>query len=302
MRPWVLRALVMTLLYGVGQTAFVALSSRFVDQTLWWTVLLLGLLLLVGLVWGGAEVIADRVPPEWTWVKASLTTGPAAGLLNWILLTVFVDSVGVEDLGSALVGRAAFTVLLVLTSVSLGSWFGWLSLRRSGDPRAERDPGADVDAPGEDALALPTTRAGEPAEAPVLPASTAERVAARRARRLSEREARESGHAPSPSPAPAARSASPDDDPVRVPFGGGPFGDPPSSPTPAAPATGSGYASPVVAVLPPVAPLPTPGEQATGSGADDAEADDHHRGSRRRFGLRRPSPGPDASGESDAER
>jgi hypothetical protein len=297
----------MTLLYGVGQTAFVALSSRFVDQTLLWTILLLGLLLLVGLVWGGAEVIADRIPPEWTWLKASLATGPAAGLLTWVLLALFVDSVGVEDLGSALVGRASFTVLLVLASVSLGSRFGWISLRRSGDPRAADDPGADVDEPvGEDAI--PSTRAGEAGGAPVLPASTAERVAARRARRLEEREAREAGRAPEtpapagpaparPSPAPAAsrRSGSRGDDPARVPFGGGPFGETPSSPTPAA--RDSGYASPVVAVLPPVTPLPAQADGTTGSraghGDADGDADDQPRSTRRRrFGLRRPGTDP----------
>ncbi len=311
MRPWVLRALAMTLLYGVGQTAFVALSSRFVDQTLLWTILLLGVLLLVGLVWGGAEVIADRIPPEWTWLKASLVTGPAAGLLSWILLMSFVDSVGVEDLSSALVGRAAFTVLLVLASVSLGSRFGWISLRRSGDPRAEQDPSADTDEPGEDYTG-PSTRSGEPDAAPVLPASTAERVAARRARRLEERERREAGldpAVPAPTPAPAAAapaaaaSSSPGrsrraggrgDDPTRVPFGSGPFADPPSAPTPAsspAPASSGGYASPVVAVLPPVTPLPAQPDQATGPEEGDDDGSDGRRsgGARRRFGLRRPA-------------
>jgi hypothetical protein len=317
-RPWVLRALAMTLLYGVGQTLFVALSSRLVDLTLLWSVLLLGIVLLVGLVWGGAEVIADRVPPEWTWLKASLVTGPAAGLLSWILLLSFVDAVGVEDLGAALVGRASFTVLLVLASVSLGSRFGWLSLRRSGDPRADEDPGADVDEPAEPGVGAATTWSGEPAAAPVLPASTAERVAARRARRLEEREQREAGVAPSPAgtPSPAGSPspvASPDgsprpaprpaaarsrrtgargDDPVRVPFGTGPFADPPSSPTPAASGGDGGYASPVVAVLPPVTPLPAATESTAGAETADDDESEGRRGGKRRFGLRRP--GPDA--------
>ena len=324
-RPWVLRALIMTLLYGVGQTLFVALSARLVDLTTLWSVLLLGIVLLVGLVWGGAEVIADRVPPEWTWLKASLVTGPAAGLLSWILLLSFVDSVGVEDLGASLVGRASFTVLLVLASVSLGSRFGWLSLRRSGDPRADQDPGADVDEPAEDA-AGPTTRSGQAGPAPSIPASTAERVAARRARRVEEREQREAGIAPgtpapaaapspapqrraTPSPVPAAagprRTGARGDDPVRVPFGTGPFADPPSSPTPAPRDGGGGYASPVVAVLPPVTPLPSPEGRggATGasesSGADDDGSDGRRSGGgRRRFGLRRP--GADAAPDTDA--
>ena len=310
-RPWVLRALVMTLLYGVGQTLFVALSSRLVDLTLLWSCLLLGVLLLVGLVWGGAEVIADRVPPEWTWLKASLVTGPAAGLLSWILLLSFVDAVGVEDLGASLVGRASFTVLLVLVSTSVGSRLGWLSLRRSGDPRAEFDPGADVDEPAPDGVGAATTWSGDAGATPVLPASTAERVAARRARRLEERERREAGEtpvaAPSPAPAPARRAApSPvsrtrrsgarGDDPVRVPFGTGPFADPPSSPTPASPAPsggGSGYASPVVAVLPPVTPLPSQADRPAATDADDHDEHDESDGrrtggGRRRFGLRRP--------------
>ncbi|MFC5064301.1 hypothetical protein, partial [Actinomycetospora atypica] len=202
MRPWVLRALIMTLLYGVGQTVFVALSSRYVSLSLLWTVLLLGLLLLVGLVWAGAEVIADRIPPEWTWVKASLAAGPGAGLLTWILLALFVDATGVEDLGAALVGRASFTILLVLVSTALGARFGWLSLRRSDDPRADQDPAADVDLAAEDAPAAPTTVAGAPAAPPVLPESTTEKVASRRARRGRPAPPR----SPSPAPVSPARA------------------------------------------------------------------------------------------------
>lgn len=290
MRPWVLRALVMTVLYGVGQTLFVALASRFVDLTLLWSIVLLGTLLLVGLVWGGAEVIADRVPPEWTWLKASFAAGPAAGLLTWVLLALFVDAVGVEDLSSALIGRASFTVLLILGSSALGSRLGWLSLRRSDDPRADRDPSADTDEPVDDEAASATS-AGEPGEAPVLPSSTAERVAARRARRREEQAAAAqapssraptSGAASSGAPSRAERGADGGED-TRVPFGSGPFADPPSSP---APASAEGYASPVVAVLPPVAPLPSEEETPSSSGDDDEGG--ARRSSRRRFGLRRP--------------
>lgn len=294
----------MTLLYGVGQALFVALSSRIVGMSLLWSILLLGVLLLVGLVWGGAEVITDRVPPEWTWLKASFATGPAAGLLTWILLTLFVDAVGVEDLGSALIGRASFTVLLVLASAGLGSRLGWLSLRRSDDPRADRDPAADTDEPIEDAdraarqPSTPTGNAGDAGAAPELPSSTAERVAARRARRRQE-QAAASGDAPAP---PGARPSRPDrsgdrvDDPTRVPFGGGPFAAPPST-APTSPGSSGGYSSPVVAVLPPVTPLPPSGETSPGSedsehprGSHDEGEDTARRpgGSRRRFGLRRP--------------
>ncbi|WP_285589877.1 hypothetical protein [Actinomycetospora sp. NBRC 106378] len=270
MSPWVLRAVIMTVLYGVGQTAFVALSSRFVSLSLVWTLVLLGLLLLVGLVWGGAEVIADRIPPEWTWLKASVATGPAAGLLSWVLLASFVDATGVEDLGSALVGRASFTILLVLTSVSLGARFGWLSLRRADDPRADDDPGADVDLPAGDAPDAPSTVSGTPAAPPVLPESTTEKVASRRARRGST--PTPGTPAPgTPAPEPRRRQRVPDEEPTRLPFGTGPF------------AERSGSYSPVVAVLPPVTPLPE-------TARPTAEEHDEDRPSgRRRFGLRRPT-------------
>ena len=270
----------MTLLYGVGQTVFVALSSRYVSLSLLWTVLLLGLLLLVGLVWAGAEVIADRIPPEWTWVKASLAAGPGAGLLTWILLALFVDATGVEDLGAALVGRASFTVLLLLLSTALGARFGWLSLRRSDDPRADQDPAADVDLPPEDAPSAPTTASGAPAAPPVLPASTTEKVASRRSRR-GRPVPSPSTTRPSTSPASPARArreaaAGRDRDGVRVPFGTGPFAERSS-------------ASPVVAVLPPVTPLP---EGVAGRTAEappaPAEEPAPRRRVRKRFGLNAP--------------
>lgn len=252
----------MTVLYGVGQTAFVALSSRFVSLSLVWTLVLLGLLLLIGLVWGGAEVIADRIPPEWTWLKASLAAGPGAGFLSWVLLASFVDATGVEDLGAALVGRASFTILLVLASVSLGARFGWLSLRRADDPRADDDPGADVDLPADDAPDAPSTVSGTPAAPPVLPESTTEKVASRRARR---------GLAAQPTAEPQRTQRVPDDEPTRLPFGTGPF------------AERSGSYSPVVAVLPPVTPLPE-----TVRPAPEEPAEERSSG-RRRFGLRRPT-------------
>lgn len=304
MRPWVLRALIMTLLHGVAQTLFVYLASRFAGLSLLWTLLLLGTVVLVGLFWAGAEVVADRIPEEWTWTKASLAAAPGAGLLSWVLLTTLVDASGVAELGPSLVGRASFTFLVVLGSTALGARLGWLALGRQGDARADQDPGADVDEPSDevpDGASAPMASALTGSAAPpVLPADTTDRVAERRARRQRERE-------PVAEAAPTGRGT-PD---TRVPFGAGPFAERPttaspaaSTPAPSAPAPGArrgedGYASPVVAVLPPVTPLPsgvrrpagtTPTEGGPDTGPDDDEATGTPRaqGSRRRFGLRRP--------------
>lgn len=143
LRPWVLRALVLTVVYGVAQAAFVALRSFSPDLMTLWSILLLAVVLAVGIMWVGAEVVLARQPPEWSWFFAALAAAPGAGLLSWILLALFVDDTGVADLWSALVGRASFTALLVLASVGIGSRLGWLSLRRHGEGR--NDPALDAD-------------------------------------------------------------------------------------------------------------------------------------------------------------
>ncbi|GAA4859631.1 hypothetical protein [Actinomycetospora straminea] len=143
LRPWALRALVLTPVFGVAQAAFVALRSWSPDMLRLWSVLLLLVVAAIVIAWVGAEIVLDRRPPEWTWFFAALATAPSAGLLSWILLALFVDDTGVADLQSALVGRASFTALLILAAVFVGSRLGWLSMRRHGE--GADDPMLDAD-------------------------------------------------------------------------------------------------------------------------------------------------------------
>lgn len=141
MRPWLLRALVLAVAYGLGQAGFVALRAALPDAVTWWSALLIGVLVLAGVLWAGAEVVLDRRPPEWTWFRAALATGPAAGVLSWALVALAVDASGAEDLGAALLGRAAFTAVLVLVSAAVGSALGRVATDRvGGSPVAGRDP------------------------------------------------------------------------------------------------------------------------------------------------------------------
>jgi hypothetical protein len=159
-RPWVLRALVLTVVFGVAQALFVALRSWSPDLLRLWSVLLLVLVLAVVIAWAGAEVVLDRRPPEWSWFGAALAAAPAAGLLSWILLALFVDATGVADLQAALVGRASFTALLILLGAVVGSRLGWMSLRRHGE--GADDPALDAD---DDAVAPGASPADERAAA-----------------------------------------------------------------------------------------------------------------------------------------
>ncbi|MFC5138698.1 hypothetical protein ACFPK1_10685 [Actinomycetospora rhizophila] len=315
MRPWVLRALVLTVVYGVAQALFVALRSWSPDLMRLWSVVLLLVVVAVVIGWVGTEIVLDRRPPEWTWFLAALAGAPAAGLLSWILLALLVDGTGVADLQAALVGRASFTALLVLASVFVGNRLGWLSLRRHGegadDPMLDADDEA-VEREVADERAPSAARAAARVgvvPARVVPAAEPAVAGVRTPRRrspervpagapegpeIAERERmpeapRLAGQRRASTVRPAA--------PVSSPFGGNtapePAGDVPESLEP-----------PVVAVLPafprPGGPLDPTGSQpavdpeavgpaAVGPAAPaEPGADDPERGPRRKFGLRRP--------------
>lgn len=258
-RPWVLRALVMTAVYGVGQAVFVTARSFAPDLVTLWTLLLFGVLLAVGIVWAGAEVVLGRRPEEWTWFRAALAAAPAAGLLSWMLLALFVDGTGVADLGPALVGRAAFTALLVMLSAFVGSRLGWLSLRRRGE--GEDDPMLDRD---ETDPAAAGARSGSAVMWPSVmpPAVMSPAVAADRPSGAAPRRAPETPQAP------------------RTPQAAEPPAD-----TGPGPRT-TDLEPPVVAVLPPSDPRFTAAPDGpTDADEESAAAEDR---TRRRRGLRRP--------------
>ncbi|MEJ2859740.1 hypothetical protein [Actinomycetospora flava] len=311
LRPWVLRAIVLTVVYGVAEALFVALRSWSPDLLRLWSIVLLLVVVAVVIGWVGAEIVLDRRPPEWTWFIAALVTAPAAGLLSWILLALLVDGTGVADLQAALVGRASFTALLILAAVFVGSRLGWLSMRRHGegadDPMLDADDDelereiADERAPS---AARAAARVGV-VPARVVPAAdpavagvrtprrrSAERVPAAPGPEISERERmpeapRLAGQRRASTVRPAAPAPAPG--PVASPFGT----------TPEAPAgdQAESLEPPVVAVLPafprPGGPLDSTGSQPAvdpepGAPPAASEPEEPERGSRRKFGLRRP--------------
>ncbi|MEJ2887330.1 hypothetical protein [Actinomycetospora aeridis] len=307
--PWALRALVLTVVYGVAEALFVALRSWSPDLMRLWSVVLLLVVVAVVIGWVGAEIVLDRRPPEWTWFIAALVTAPAAGLLSWILLALFVDDTGVADLQSALVGRASFVALLILAAVFVGSRLGWLSMRRHGegadDPMLDADDEelerrvADERAPSAArAAARAAARVGV-VPARVVPAAdpavagvrTPRRRAADRVPEVAERERMpEAPRLAGQRRVSTVRPAGAPPEPVSSPFG---------TDTAAPAATGDvpeSLEAPVVAVLPafprPGGPLDPTGSQPAVT-ADDVAGPaeppaEPEKGSRRKFGLRRP--------------
>lgn len=306
--PWVLRALVLSGVYGVAQTVFVALRSFVPDLATLWSVLLLALVLAVGILWVGAEIVLDRRPPEWTWLFAALAAGPGAGLLTWILNAVLVDDTGVADLQPALVGRASFTALLILASVAVGSRLGWLSLRRHGEGRDDPALDADDEAVSRQAAldrAGRTESAGPARPSPALraprevtgPTVAGVRTPGRRVRpdatpestKIAERDRLpEAPRLAGERRVSRVRAGSDPAEETSVPAS--PFG--PGGGDREAPDAPDSLAPPVVAVLPSFErPVPPPPEDEAADDGDHPAGPDRPSAARRRFGLRRPRPG-----------
>ncbi|MHC1557429.1 hypothetical protein ACR9E3_00640 [Actinomycetospora sp. C-140] len=318
LQPWVLRTLVLTVVFGVAEALFVALRSWSPDLLRLWSIVLLLVVSVVVIGWVGAEIVLGRRPPEWTWFITALVTAPAAGLLSWILLAAFVDETGVADLQTALVGRASFVALLILAAVFVGSRLGWLSMRRHGegteDPFLDADDEAvarqaaidrgDVDPLAEEraaAAARAAARAGvRPAAATaVAPSVAGVRTPGRRTPEVAERERmpeaprlaqqrRVSTVRAAGEPSPGSSSGS--STPVSSPFGQPDV----TTPRPAHPDAPEPVDPPVVAVLP---SFPMPGGRLDPTGsqpvvrsedAQPSDSEEPERGPRRKFGLRRP--------------
>lgn len=108
------------------------------------------LLVLVALLWAGLDAVREdredvqRDDLSARWLRASLLTGPLAGLVGWAVEGLFIDASGSEELLVEVTGGAAFTALLVLVPAALGLFVG--GRVRPADPEPEPVVGTARDA------------------------------------------------------------------------------------------------------------------------------------------------------------
>lgn len=130
MRAWLVRGLVMAVVHAVVQTVVAALRAGHPDWALL-RPLSLGLLVGVAVFWAGVDGWQRRPDHGLVWFKAALVAGPVAGVLGVIGQGLLVDNTGVESLGAAITGGAAFTALLVVVPAGLGLALGRLVDKKS---------------------------------------------------------------------------------------------------------------------------------------------------------------------------
>ncbi|NIJ11676.1 hypothetical protein FHU38_002020 [Saccharomonospora amisosensis] len=144
MPSWVTRGIVMAVLHAAGTVALAKIAVFQPTEVTFVTIVTLALLVGAAALWSAIDAWlgVDRAPR--TWFIAALVAGPVSGVLAVIGRAVFVDQTGVNALGAALTGGAAFTALLVLAPAGLGLLVG---ARLGGSRATEADDDRVVQEP-----------------------------------------------------------------------------------------------------------------------------------------------------------
>ncbi|WP_188316397.1 B-4DMT family transporter [Solihabitans fulvus] len=138
MRAWVVRGICLAVVHAATQTVLAAVQVRAPESASVLDPVGLGLVAVVALLWGVADGWRRLPDRGMAWFLAGLVAGPLAGLLGVLARSLFVDQTGLEALGAALTGGAAFTALLVMVPGALGGAIGQL-LRTSASTDAEAE-------------------------------------------------------------------------------------------------------------------------------------------------------------------
>ncbi|WP_367137699.1 hypothetical protein [Saccharothrix sp. HUAS TT1] len=123
MRAWLVRGFWLGLLHGGVQTGTSAVSVHSPEAAAPTRYIAIGLVVVVGLLWGALDAWRQLEGRGLAWFAAGLLAGPVAGVVG-VAGRSAVDQTGLESLGPALTGGAAFTALLVMATGAVGMGIG----------------------------------------------------------------------------------------------------------------------------------------------------------------------------------
>ncbi|KOX16866.1 hypothetical protein ADK67_39280 [Saccharothrix sp. NRRL B-16348] len=111
------------LFHGGVQTGTSAVSVHSPEAASSTRYIAIGLVVVIGLLWGALDAWRGLDGRGMVWFAAALVAGPLAGIAG-VVGRSLVDQTGLEALGPALTGGAAFTALLVMTTAAVGMAIG----------------------------------------------------------------------------------------------------------------------------------------------------------------------------------
>ncbi|MFE2757235.1 B-4DMT family transporter [Actinosynnema sp. NPDC059335] len=123
MRTWLVRGFWMGLFHGGVQTGTSAVSVHSPEAASAIRYIAIGLVVVIGLLWGALDAWRQLDGRGMVWFLAGLVAGPLAGLTG-VVGRSLIDQTGLESLGPALTGGAAFTALLVMATAVIGLGLG----------------------------------------------------------------------------------------------------------------------------------------------------------------------------------
>ncbi|AZG44270.1 B-4DMT family transporter [Gordonia insulae] len=139
MSSWLLRGLAMTVVHVIARVLLgVAVVNAPLHTTVWKTIAIAAVV-LVALVWGGIDGMADaRANPDpddyddltVRWLQAGLLAGVLAGIIGWILGRFVFAGIGEANLFVEIVAGGSFTALLVFAPAFVGAAIGRFLVRR----------------------------------------------------------------------------------------------------------------------------------------------------------------------------
>ncbi|ONI90310.1 hypothetical protein ALI22I_12885 [Saccharothrix sp. ALI-22-I] len=113
----------MGLFHGGVQTGTSAVSVYSPEAASSIRYIAIGLVVVIGVLWGALDAWRQLDGRGMVWFFAALVAGPLAGIAG-VAGRSLVDQTGLESLGPALTGGAAFTALLVMATAGIGMGIG----------------------------------------------------------------------------------------------------------------------------------------------------------------------------------
>ncbi|MFW0794590.1 B-4DMT family transporter [Gordonia sp. CPCC 205515] len=140
MSSWLLRGLTMTIVHVIARVLLgIAVVEAPLHTTAWKTIAIAAVV-LVALIWGGIDGIADarahEDPDDYSdltvrWLQAGLLAGLLSGIVGWLLGNFVFAGIGQANLFVEVVAGGSFTALLIFFPAFVGVAVGrWLTRRQ----------------------------------------------------------------------------------------------------------------------------------------------------------------------------
>ncbi len=146
MNSWLLRGIVMSIVHIAARILLGAAVIAWPVQSPLYRTLVIAIVVLVAIIWGGYDGIRDaRAHPDpddyadltMMWLKAGLFAGFVSCLVTWVLGTFWLDGIGEASFWIELTAGLSFITLLVYVPAFFGVSVGRAIIRR--DQRKDED-------------------------------------------------------------------------------------------------------------------------------------------------------------------